>query len=155
MVNQEEIILMTKLALYEKKYGKQDKSRNAYFKWDYIYINNWYTRFAAGVAAFMIISWMVLTDIYLKEIMPVLDITLSHYLKKYTVLFGLIILVYTGVSTLIHNKWYEDTQKRLEKYECIIQELDDYQSLKQARGREVDDTAKPGITDPGPNNLYL
>lgn len=155
MVDQEEIILMTKLALYEKKYGKQDKNRNAYFKWDYIYINNWYTRFAVGVATLMIISWMVLTDIYLKEIMPILDITLSHYLKKYAISFGLVILVYTGVSTLIYNKRYEDTQKRLEKYERIIQELDDHQSLKQAREGELNDAAKPGITGPRPDNLYL
>ena len=146
MVDQQEIILMTKLALHEKKYGKEDKNRNEYFKWDYIYINNWYTRLAAGVAVLIITSWMILTDVYIKEIIPILEMPLSHYLKKYIIFFAVVILVYTGISTLVYNRRYEDTKKRLEKYEKILKELDDYQGLKQAREGDLDDTAKSNIT---------
>ena len=147
MVDQQEIILMTKLALHEKKYGKEDKSRNAYFKWDYIYINNWYTRFAAGVAIFIIASWMIFTDVYIKEIIPILDVPLNQYLKKYVILFAAIILVYTGISTLVYNRRYEDTKKRLGKYEKTIKELDDYQRLKQAREGDLDGTIKSNTTN--------
>lgn len=146
MVDQQEIILMTKLALHEKKYGKEDKNRNEYFKWDYIYINNWYTRLAAGVAVLIITSWMIFTDVYIKEIMPILDMPLSHYLKKYIIFFAVVILVYTGLSTLVYNRRYEDTKKRLEKYEKILKELDDYQGLRQAREGDLDDTTKSNIT---------
>lgn len=150
MVDQQEIILMTKLALHEKKYGKEDKNRNSYFKWDYIYINNWYSRFAAGFAALMIIGWMILKDVYIKEIIPVLDVALEEYLAKYVILFGAIILVYTGVSTLIFHKRYEKTQKRIDEYDKIVKELDIYQNTKQLREEGLDDTFQPDITNSGP-----
>lgn len=147
MVDQQEIILMTKLALHEKKYGKEDKKRNAYFKWDYIYINNWYTRFAAGAAVAIIVGWMIFTDVYIREIVPVLDVSLNHYLKKYIIFFATVILLYTGISTLIYNKRYEDTKKRLRQYEKIMKGLDDYQDLKQGREEDLDDITKPNIAN--------
>ena len=140
MVDQQEIILMIKLALYEKRYGKEDENRNSYFKWDYIYINNWYTRLAAGVAAFIIIGWMIFKDIYMEEVIPVLDVPLEDYLGKYIIFFVAIILVYTGISTLIFHKRYEKTQKRIDAYEKIVRELDVYQKTKKLREEGLDDT---------------
>lgn len=131
MIEQEEIILMTKLALHEKKYGKKDKKRNSYFKWDYIYINNWYTRFSVGVVAAMVIAWMTLTDIYMKEIIPVFDVELGEYLSQYILVFVLLILGYTGVSTMIFNRKYEQSQERLFEYEALLKELDQYDQSKR------------------------
>ena len=148
MVDQEEIILMTKLALHEKRYAKEDENRNSYFKWDYIYINNWYTRLAAGLAALIVIGWMILKDIYIKEVIPVLDVALEDYLGKYIIFFVVIILAYTGVSTLIFHKRYEKTQKRIDEYEKIVRELDIYQNSKQLREEGLNDTLKSNITDP-------
>lgn len=133
LIEQEEIILMTKLALHEKKYGKKDKKRSSYFKWDYIYINNWYTRLAVGIAVATIVSWMTLTDVYIKEIIPVFDVELGQYLSKYIPTFVILILVYTGLSTMIYNKKYEDTQKRLRRYESLLKELDQLEGLKKQR----------------------
>ena len=133
---------MTKLALHDKKYGKIDKKTNAYFKWDYIYINNWYTRLATGIAVAIMIAWLVFTDIYLKEIIPIFNIELSEYLPKYMVLFALLILLYTGISTMIFNKKYEVTQRRLQGYQKMLNELDQYQSLKQSSEEDLYDTFK-------------
>ncbi len=149
MIDQEEIILMTKLALHEKKYGKVDEIRNSYFKWDYIYINNWYTRFAVGIAIFVAIGWMIFKDIYLKEIIPIFDVSLGDYLKKYIGFFVVMILVYTGLSTLRFNKQYEETQKRLEEYEQMVRDLDAYQKAKQLQEEELDGTLRADIADPG------
>lgn len=134
MVDKEEIVLMTKLALHEKRYARQDRKRSSYFKWDYIYINNWYTRFAVAIAIGIIVSWMVLTDVYIKEIIPLFDVDLMEYLSKYVVGFVLSILVYTGISTLVFNKKYEETQKRLREYDKLLRKLDNYQQIKQEGG---------------------
>lgn len=139
MVDKEEIILMTKLALHEKKYGKQDKKRSSYFKWDYIYINNWYTRFAVGIAATMVVSWMILTDVYINEIIPLLEVDLGEYLSKYVLMFVASILVYTGISTMVFNKKYEETQKRLQECDKLIKELDRYQQTKELREEGLHD----------------
>jgi len=138
---------MTKLALHEKRYGREDENRNSYFKWDYIYINNWYTRFAAGASALIIIGWMVFKDIYIEEIIPVLDVALQDYLGKYITFFVLIILAYTGVSTIIFHKRYEKTQKRIDEYEKIVKDLDSYQNSKQLREEGLDDAFKSNITN--------
>lgn len=139
MIGKEEIILMTKLALHEKKYGKQDKERGSYFKWDYIYINNWYTRFAVGVATAIVASWMVFKDVYMREIIPVFEVDLGDYLYKYILGFLALILVYSGISTLVHNRKYEKTQRRIEAYESMIEELDALQNLKELRGENLHD----------------
>lgn len=139
MVEPEEIILMTKLALHEKKYGKQDAKTSGYFKWDYIYIKNWYTRLAVAVAIGMVVAWMVLTDVYIKEIIPLFDVDLGQYLSKYILGFVLMILVYTGFSTLVFNKKYEQTQQRLQTYEGLLKELDDYERLKELREEQFHD----------------
>lgn len=139
MIESEEIILMTKLALHEKKYGKQDQKINSYFKWDYIYIKNWYTRLAVAVAIAIVVSWIVLTDVYIKEIIPLFDVDLGQYLSKYVLGFVLLILVYTGFSTFVFNKKYEETQKRLHAYEELLKELDNYERLKELREEELHD----------------
>ncbi len=139
VVEREEIILMTKLALHEKKHGKQDKKRSSYFKWDYIYMNNWYTRLAVAVAFAIVISWMVLTDVYIKEIVPVFDVDLWEYLSKYVVYLILLLVAYTGLSTMVFNKKYEQTQKRLQEYEALMKELDRYQHFKELREGELHD----------------
>lgn len=140
MVEPEEIILMTKLALHEKKYGKMDKKRNGYFKWDYIYMHNWYTRFAVGVALAMMIAWFMFTDVYIREIVPVFEIELGEYLSKYLVGFAVLLLLYTGISTLIFNKKYEASQRRIDQYQEMVDALDEYQSLKQSREEDLYDT---------------
>ena len=142
MVDKEEIVLMTKLALHEKKYGKQDKKTNSYFKWDYIYINNWYTRFAVVIAIAIVVSWMVLTDVYIKEIIPIFDVDLMAYLSKYVVGVVLAILAYTGISTMVYNKKYEETQKRLYECERLMKQLDHYEHVKKFRGEDLNDTVQ-------------
>ncbi|HHX63075.1 MAG TPA: hypothetical protein GX707_20545 [Epulopiscium sp.] len=140
MIEQEEVILMTKLALHEKKYGKKDKKRSSYFKWDYIYINNWYTRFAVGVVVAIVVFWMTLTDVYVKEIIPVFEIDLGQYLSKYILAFIGLILIYTGISTAIFNRKYENTQDRLREYDRLLKELDRHQNLKQSGEEDLHGT---------------
>lgn len=131
---------MTKLALHEKKHGKIDKARNSYFKWDYIYINNWNTRLAVGLAIAIIVSWLMFIDIYIKEVIPIIDIELGLYLSKFVAFFVVTLLVYTLISTNIYNNRYEETQKRLIEYERMLKELDLYQISKQSEEGELDDT---------------
>lgn len=131
---------MTKLALHEKKYGKTDKQINSYFKWDYIYINNWYTRLAVGVAVLIIVFWMVFTDVYIGGILPIIDVKLSSYLSRYMVFAMIAIILYTGISTLIYNKRYEETQKRFREYEVMLKELDLYQISKESEEEDLHDT---------------
>lgn len=130
---------MTKLALHEKKYGKTDKQINSYFKWDYIYINNWYTRLAVGVAVLIIVFWMVFTDVYIGGILPIIDVKLSSYLSRYMVFAMIAIILYTGISTLIYNKRYEETQKRFREYEVMLKELDLYQISKESEEEDLHD----------------
>lgn len=137
MVDQEEIILMTKLALHEKKYGRVDKKRNSYFKWDYIYINNWYTRVAVGIGMIILMAWMMFTDVYIDEIIPVFDVDLGEYLYEYIVFFILTIVVYTAFSTWVFNKKYEATQERLAEYDSLLKELDIYQKSKELHKEDL------------------
>jgi len=140
VASKEEIILMTKLALQDKKYARENKKLNSYFKWDYIYINNWSSRVAAGIAALIIIGWLVFKDIYMKEIIPIFEVELGRYLYKYIFFFIVLIVVYSGISTMVHKRKYQETQERLDEYQKIIRELDQYQYLKETREKDYNDT---------------
>lgn len=140
MASKEEIILMTKLALQDKKYARENKKLNSYFKWDYIYINNWYSRVGAGIAALIIIGWLVFKDIYMKEIIPIFEVELGRYLYKYILFFIVLIVAYSVVSTMVHKRKYQETQERLDEYQKIIRELDQCQYLKESREKDYNDT---------------
>ena len=56
MKSRQKILLMTKLALYEKHYGAVDRAANDYFRHDFIYKKNLGTRFAVGFGGLIILA---------------------------------------------------------------------------------------------------
>ena len=66
MINKEKIILMTKLALYDKNFGEADKSAGGFFRHDYIYWKNFWVRLNALFGCAIIVAVYVLDVIVIK-----------------------------------------------------------------------------------------
>lgn len=132
MIDQNKIILMTKLEMYNKKYGKEDRVRCRYFFEDYIYIKNFKTRlyFSLVVLMFLVVGAIkiVVTDLVIPES---LEQFMSAYVNPYILPWIIGLVIYTLISTWIYSKAYQKSKGRLKAYRKTLEELDAYESSKK------------------------
>jgi len=132
MINEEKIALMTKLAIYDKKYGENDKGVNDLYYRDYVYRRNFYVRTMAFLGC--------LIPIGLYAIYIILHEDTDFFALDYTqmaIRAGLFILVvmlaYTIIGTSIATAEYAKIKHRLKDYFGIIKKLED---LKEGNTQE-------------------
>lgn len=130
MLNNEKIILMTKLSLYEQKNQKTQISTSKYFKGDYVSLK-------------MISSFVYITIAYLMGV----AITVLYGADKllaftsttgiFTTLIGLLILVYVVVVALymifchaFYSHKFRQTRKKLNEYNGDLKTLHRIQELE-------------------------
>ena len=126
MVNQKKIITMTKLALYDKHEGAADRAANEYFRHDYIYRKNLGTRLAVGVAGFLIllIYWL---RVILLDGVDILQMDVRQYLTDSVLFLVALLAVYSLIGTIQGTREYYLIQKRLEKYNSLVRQLEKYE----------------------------
>ncbi len=131
MIDQDKIILMTKLAVYENKYIKEDRRRNSYYLEDYIYINNFKTRLSVTIAVVLFVMLDIIENINHNIIFP--DSIMSFvkvYISPYLMPWIVILIIYTMVSTTVYSKRYALSQKRLKDYNKLLKQLNAYEQDK-------------------------
>lgn len=128
MVDQDKIILMTKIAVYEKRYKKKDERITNYFLEDYIYVNNFITRLGIsliillfiGVGALKIICNGILFPHSIEEFIDI-------YIKAYIGPWLVAIVVYTIISSIVYGVKYRKANKRMNHYKELIKGLKEYE----------------------------
>ncbi|MCL2874158.1 MAG: hypothetical protein FWE29_04420 [Defluviitaleaceae bacterium] len=122
--NRDKIILMTKLALYDRRFGKRDKKAACFFRHDYIYLKNMWTRF------FVICGLVIIFGLYWINIVFAsgIDYFVENFVRHAS--FGLITmiivcLIYTAVGSVKATAEYEKAMKRLAKYNLLLGKLDE------------------------------
>ncbi|TCT14667.1 hypothetical protein EDC18_105149 [Natranaerovirga pectinivora] len=122
MLSEEKIKIMTKLAIYEKNIGKEDFRINDYFKHDYILINNMKTRIGITIALMMLFGGHAVLELFVF----VEERTNIDFIKlgiTYGVLYLVLILVYSVLSTRIYSQRYKEAQARLSGYKKLIEKI--------------------------------
>ena len=128
MINKHRIITMAKMAIYDKRYGDTDRKMFSYYRRDYIYRKNMWTRFSVALGALflLIIYWLHQIFIYAVDVQQ-LDIVQS---VTDSVLFLVAVMaVYTMIGTIQGTIEYYKIQKRVEDYIDMIDGLEDYPEL--------------------------
>ncbi len=127
LIDKNRIILMSKLALYEKRHMKEDKKRTSYFREDYIYSKNFMTRICVTICIFMFAGVNVLNKINNGENIPLLDYyeLFNSYIVPYSSLLVVSLFIYTLVSTVIYGRKYDLSQKRIQFYKEQLKKLDE------------------------------
>lgn len=123
MVNKQEIIIMTKLAIYDKRYGEKDKKANELYFKDYLYRKNFYARLLAFIGCIVVI---LLYTIYILFSDDLHTFLLSYKLHGFimVMIVSLVMIVYTFINTNIVTKEYKNIKNRLKSYFMLIKELD-------------------------------
>jgi hypothetical protein len=122
MINQQRIIAMTKLALYEKRDYAADRAANDYFRHDYIYKKNIGTRIAVGIAGLIILAvyWL---RVILMDGVDVFQLYISDHLLDSILFMVLLLAVYSFIGTVHSTREYYLMQKRLAAAEQLLLSL--------------------------------
>jgi len=115
---------MAKMAVYDKRYGKADRAAFSFYRRDYIYRKNMWTRFSVGIGSLFLLGiyWLHEIFIYGTDIQE-LDIYQS---VTNSVLFLVTVMAfYTMVGTIQGTIEYYKIQRRMEDYIDMIHFLED------------------------------
>lgn len=139
LIDQNKIILMTKLEMYNKKYGNKDRARCKYFLEDYLYIKNFKTRlyFSLVILFFLVLGAVkiVVTNLVIPES---LEQFMVAYVNPYILPWAFGIIIYTLISSWVYSKAYGKSRERLKAYRKTLKELDAYESSKKEALNEND-----------------
>lgn len=121
MLNEERVILMTKMASYEGHEGRQNMKIGNYFRGDYIAVQVLKSFFCATIAFGLIMALYVFYDleVFMQDIYKM---DLVAFAKKVLMYYGLTVAGYCAASYVICTYRYAKARKSLRLY---------YQNLKK------------------------
>ena len=148
MINKKRIIMMTKLAVYDHKYGRHDRKNNEYYRHDYIYRKNMWTRLCASIGAIIILAVYWIYQIFaLNKNFLEIDYRQAGINAAFFVLA--VMAVYTVIGTVRETAGYAKSQRRLKNYMRMLYMLD---RIRQTEPEPSQDTITVNTKEE--SNLY-
>ena len=129
-MNNQKIAIMTKLALYDKHEGTADRAASEYFRHDYIYKKNLGTRIAVGFAGFIIIA-LYWGRMLLIDGMDIMQMDIQQHLINSLLFLVALLAVYSLIGTIQGTREYYLIQKRLDRYNMLLHQLEKYENRVQ------------------------
>lgn len=122
MLNEERIILMTKLASYEDNDGKKNVAIGSYFRSDYI---GWQVlkSIISATIAFVVVFAMYIFYDFEMFMMDIYKMDLMEFAKKVLFLYLGIVGVYAIISYIIYTVRYNRAKKSLKLYYMNLRRL--------------------------------
>ncbi len=122
MLNEEKVILMTKLASYEETEGKQNEKIGNYFRGDYLTVEVLKSllygtiAFALGFGLYILYDFDVfMEDIYRLDIFTFAQNILAYYV--------IALIAYAVITFLVYSFRYTGTRKKLKRYYHNLKKL--------------------------------
>ena len=137
MTSEEKIIIMTKLAIYDKRYGEADKEATSFFRHDYVYWQNFWNRFYALIGCFIIIGFYAFNRIFVNA-EDVFEI--DFRLEGFRALTFIVIVMFacSTISSLKSTREYSIIQKRLDKNLKLTEKLEGKGDKSEDHGADTD-----------------
>jgi len=124
MHNPEKIILMAKLAIYDKNTGKEDRKDSDFFRQDYIYSSNMKTRFYAFFGCIILSVFYFLHMAAFQDV-DIFSIDYQSEAIGLIIFFAIVLVAYTVIGTILYTARYVQLQKRMAHYFELLDKLDD------------------------------
>ena len=130
MHDKEKIIIMSKMAVYDKRGFDKDAKANHYFRHDYIYKRNMSMRFFLGFGC------LILLFFYALHVLAVEDadiFTLDFGSEALSVLIYILVImvVYSFIGTIVFTREYLHSQKRINEYFSLMKQLEERNIAKE------------------------
>jgi hypothetical protein len=123
MPDREKILLMVKLALYDKRHGDADRAVFRFYRRDYIYRLNMMTRLSVAAGALILLALYWMHQILIENA----DFTEINYAQGAydgAVFVLTVMAVYTVLGTMQATRRYYLCQRRMARYNAMLAQLD-------------------------------
>lgn len=122
MLNEERIILMTKLASYESGEGKKNTAVGSYFRSDYIGMQVVKSVISATIAFFILFALYVLYD-FETFMLEVYKMDLFDFAKSILILYGVFVVGFAVLTYVLYSYRYNKVKKNLKNYYNNLKKL--------------------------------
>ena len=115
MLDQDKIILMTRLASYEKNEGKKYEAIGRYFRGDYI---GWQVlkSIASGTIIFLILLAGYIVYDFENFMIDIYKLDLLEYAKSILIKYAIVVGAYAVITYVIYAIRYSNARKNLRTY---------------------------------------
>lgn len=140
MFDRQKIIIMSKLAVYDKNYAREDRKKAEYFRHDYVYRQNLGTRFYVFIGSVIVILFYLVHKIVIDslDILYITDDT-ALVLIGSGIFMLLVQFFYSMMGMLFHSREYNDAQQRISEYFENLNKLEKRNFiLQQKREQELE-----------------
>ena len=122
MVNMRKVRLMTKLAIYEQKEGKEDIKLGKYFRRDYVRLKILHKIVAVTLGYLLVLAMVVA---YRMEYLIKEAVNLDYLGIGKTVLgiYVIVVTVYVMAAMVCYGLYYDYSRKKLAKYFRMLRKL--------------------------------
>lgn len=123
MLNNDKIRLMTKLALYESKTGKEDIRLSKYYKTDYVRYQVIKSIISATIGYVLILALIMLykSEYLIKNAVKLDYKTIGLYVLGFYII---IVAIYGLSSIVIYSRKYDLSRKKLGRYYKLLKRLE-------------------------------
>jgi len=137
MIDRRKVILLTKMAVYDKHNGEKDRRVNGFFRSDYVYRRNMWARLgaAAGCLIILAIYW---TNQLAAGSVDILNMDWQKAGMDAGMWLLTAMAVYTLFSTVLATVEYQASQRRLQRYYGYIRQLERLREMQETPEDEED-----------------
>lgn len=122
MLNEERIILMTKMASYEENEGKKNVQIGNYFRGDYISIQIMKSIVSATLAFGAIFALYIFYD-FETFMQDIYKMDLIAFAKNVLIIYGITVVAYSVIAYVVYSYRYSKTRKSLKCYYNNLKKL--------------------------------
>lgn len=125
MLNEERIILMTKMAVYEEREGRKNVAIGSYFRGDYISLQV----LKAVISATIVFGILFVMSIFYDFESFMLDIykmDLLAYGRRILVIYGIFVIIYGIISYIVYSYRYNKVKRSLKQYYINLKRLSEF-----------------------------
>lgn len=122
MLNEERIILMTKMAYYEEKEGKENVAIGKYFRSDYIAVQI-LKSFISALFAYVIFFALYIFYDFEDFMQNIYKMDMIAFAKNALIWCGIVVVAYCVISYIVYSYRYAKARKSLKSYYNNLKKL--------------------------------
>ena len=122
MLNEERIILMTKLASYETGEGKKNATIGKYFRSDYIGVQVIKSIISATIAFLVVFALYILYD-FETFMLDIYKMDLFVFAKNVLKAYGITVIAFAVLTYIVYTYRYSKAKKSLKNYYGNLKKL--------------------------------
>lgn len=125
MLNEERIILMTKMAVYEEREGRKNVAIGNYFRGDYISLQVIKSVISATIVFGIVFALSVFYD-FETFILDIYKIDLLAFGRRIFVLYCIFAVIYGVISYIVYSYRYNKAKRSLKQYYINLKRLAEF-----------------------------